>query len=679
MRSDVLDVAAAYKTIRNHILAERRAPVAILFVVCAWLYGGYLREGMYTGNGDFLPAASLALNFKLALDHGQFPPRLVETAREGLPGAGPYDGVPPTSDVPVFQYYGFLTGALTYPFLEAGIKGARAVGAGMLMAFLLGTASLYFAARRLGAPQRGAFLVSWSYILSPWLISNYYSKGGVAESISHAILPVLVLGFSWAWTSHYRAAILTIGAGIFALALSHNIFFLYGVVLCALVCIFSFIGTLWIKKPRRWRSIVMCAAAPFSIGFGVLLGMALSAWQWIPALLSVSQTIFDFSGGGGVAPNSDLTFGLMQPYPPYYPTIGWWTIPSIFVAVLWSRREQWPYAVALAATFAAYFLLTYEPQFITPHLPGVFSAAQFTNRFLAFLSLIGAFSLSLLKRWPNIPATVGIGIVIFASEIPAMYTLSPVFNYTEEQLVKAAEQGAYSIGPKFVDRPFRMYSGWLRPNTTIYLDRWQQITRAPTGPIHLRVAGRALEGMGSFALQLGSPNEERLLASAQIDQLDFDVTFTVENPPSQIQFQASRYKVLDFLGSRTFIRPDRVYLIEDPPESYIYADAVDRVEAKGLRRVFKVKDAAATSARPTKSDDFVLELPIAYSPFFVARQHEKAIKGWADFNYRIDVRTPDLIAPIVVTYEIPTWIWLLAASGLMGALALVVYPRQKLQ
>jgi len=42
------------------------------------------------------------------------------------------------------------------------------------------------------------------------------------------------------------------------------------------------------------------------------------------------------------------------------------------------------------------------------------------------------------------------------------------------------------------------------------------------------------------------------------------------------------------------------------------------------------------------------------------------------FNYRLNVRTPDLTTSIVVTYEIPTWIWLLAGCGLMVALALVV-------
>jgi len=677
MGSYVLNVAAVYRTIRNHILAERRAPFAILLIVCAWLYGGYLKE-TYIG-GDYIPPVSLALNFKLALEHGQLPPRLVETARVLYPGGGSTDGIPPVSDMPVFQYYGFLTSALAYPFLIAGIKSARAVGGGMMVAFLMGAAALYFAALSLGAPRRGAFLVSWSYILSPWLISNVYARGGAGEAESHAVLPLLVLGFSWAWTSRYRAAILAIGAGIFALTLSHNIFFFYGVVLCALVCIFNFVGTLWIQKPQCWRAIITCAAAPSAIGIGVLLGMALSAWQWIPVLLSLSQAQFSVSGVAAIKSVSDLAFGLTQAFPPYYFTIGWWTIPSIFVAVLWSRREQRQYAAALAATFAVFFLLAYQPQFIIPHLPGAFAVAQFTSRFLAFLSLIGAFSLSLLRRWPSVPVTVGIGVVIFASEIPVMYTLSPVTNFTEAQLVKAGETNYISWEPGFVDRHFRMPDGWLKPDTRIYVDRWREITRAPTGPIYLRVAGRAFEGMGSFALQVGSPNEEHPLVSVQIDHPEFDVTFTIENPPSQLQLQASHYIVVNGENYSTFIRPDRVYLIEGPPGRYIYADVVDRVETKGLRRVFKVKNAPAILSRQTKSDDFVVELPMAYSPFLVARQQEKAISGWADFNLRLNVRTPNLTTPIVVTYEIPTWIWLLSASGLMVALALVVYPRQKLQ
>jgi hypothetical protein len=149
---------------------------------------------------------------------------------------GSVDSTPVTPDAPNFQYYGFFPSVLAYPFLAWGIPGPEAVGCAILLSFLVGSVALYFTTIILGATGGTAFLATWSYLVSPWLISNICGRGGVAEGVSHGFLPVLLLWIAWAWSGRYRAATITVAFGIAVLALSQNIFLLYGICFCAVVC-----------------------------------------------------------------------------------------------------------------------------------------------------------------------------------------------------------------------------------------------------------------------------------------------------------------------------------------------------------------------------------------------------------------------------------------------------------
>jgi hypothetical protein len=138
--------------------------------------------------------------------------------------------------------------------------------------------ALYFTAIALGAAGGTALLATWSYLVSPWLISNIYGRGGVAEGVSHGFLPVLLLGTAWAWSGRYRASTITIALGIAVLALSHNIFLLYGICFCAIVCVVGLRRTFSVRS-KRARDFHPTAAGRYTLEIPMVYSRFLVARQ----------------------------------------------------------------------------------------------------------------------------------------------------------------------------------------------------------------------------------------------------------------------------------------------------------------------------------------------------------------------------------------------------------------
>lgn len=661
---------------RGHVLF-----IGLTAIGCVWLYGGFLFH-TYAG-ADFPPAVSYALNFQIALDHGQFPPRLVETAREFQLGLGTVDGTPATPDAPVFQYYAFLPSALAYPFLTAGVPGPEAVGCAILLSFLIGSGALYATAIILNASRGAAFVAVWAYLVSPWLISNIYGRGGVAEGISHAILPILLLGVAFAWTGRHRSAIVTIAAGIALLALAHNIFLLYGVFLCAIVCAAGGIVELVVERPRSMAALLRCAAPYLSIGVGVLLGLALSIWQWLPAYLTVTETTFAANVTETVVPqdysNLSGAFGLPKRYEffgaqtPHFFTIGWWTIPAVIAILVIVSGRRRKYAVVIAALFAVFFLLCYLPGYVFPLLPYAFGTTQVTFRLLAFVSLIGAFALCLNPYRLRTPWALAIVALMTATQLGVIYYPMPKFRFTNEQYLKGWEVNAFHPSSSLTEGLFRINQhGGILSTNTILVSRLRSLTGAKRQLMNIRLIGTPLKGMQNFELSV----EELLPTKVTYDkepmtESDFDVTFKLPATSQRIRVAASHY--VTAAGLNIFAKLKRVYLIEDPINSYIYSDAIDRIQFHGLRRKFSVRPERMKDFHPTAEGLYVLEIPMVYSDFLVAKQNGAILPHWCDFNYRLNVAVRSLSQPVEIAYRLPWWMWAVTWLALLFFVGLLIW------
>jgi hypothetical protein len=90
---------------------------------------------------DLAAHVAMAENFRTAFEDGQWIPRLL-TRPASLP------------DIPLFQFYGFMTGLLTLPFLMAGVKALMSIALAVALIRFLGCLANYGTGRpRLANPQ----------------------------------------------------------------------------------------------------------------------------------------------------------------------------------------------------------------------------------------------------------------------------------------------------------------------------------------------------------------------------------------------------------------------------------------------------------------------------------------------------------------------------------------------
>lgn len=671
---------------------------ASLILAAVLIYGRYLGRDHFTASGDFPPAVSYALNYRLAVDDGQWIPRLVVIPRDISLGLGSIDGTEPTADAPDFQYYAFLQSALAYVFLLLGAPAIKSVQLVVVAAFSLGALLVYVAGRTVGARPGVAFLAGYGYIISPWLVSNFYGRGGISEALGQASLSLLLLGLALLFRERFRSAILATAAGIAALALSHNIFLLYGILLCAIFAVSLWLFPSGASGPHaRWW---IRLRAPLVITAGGALGLAVTAWQWLPAMLTLKETSFHyygaFSAEGRVPKNfTDWSGALglprqfVEPWSgqirEFFFTIGWWTIPSILMLAC-CRREFRPTALAVLLGFGAFVLLMIFPQQIYPYLPGPFGATQYTFRLLAFLSLLGSFALCLalpnLNRWAVVTA---LGLMTWSQLHVINFPMAPAGGTTalhEEQYLKGCEYNAFYANSPHEQNLRFWYDGWLQSDNLINLHQrfWNYAGASQvedlngpgrtSGPVYLRIKGRVTEGLPRTSLSLKTAAEPARLASNTMEVAgeSFDVTLAIPDARESLRLTAEPTLLKG--GRHLSIQPRAVYAMWGAPGSLVSSADLRLVKSHGYQRVFVLAPGKARDRTPDPGGTFTIEIPMIYSRFLDARQAGSPLATTVDFNHRLNVRTSDPAGEITVTYRLPAIAWWLTALGLAIGLVL---------
>jgi len=179
------------------------------------------------------------------------------------------------------------------------IASAKAV---VSLSLLLAGWGMYVYAATLLKNRLAALVAAFAYLLTPYLLIVIYERGAVSESLTWAILPWLAwAAHRYTETSRRQYGLAT--AALVALAmLGHNATALFVVPLVAL-----YVATL-AALSRDWRALLRVAGA-------FVLGAALSAFYWAPALLEMNltkSTEFMFSGGTSVEANVKTIASLAQ-------------------------------------------------------------------------------------------------------------------------------------------------------------------------------------------------------------------------------------------------------------------------------------------------------------------------------------------------------------------------------
>lgn len=119
-----------------------------------------------------------------------------------------------------------------------------------------------------------ALVAATAYLYGPYLLTNVYIRGAIAEAGAQALLPWIFWGVLRLVQANRPAPYFLLVTGTLgALALTHNITLLF---LPPVLLLFALLQ--WLRIPQRWRRL------PWLIG-AFLFAMGLSAFFWLPLLL----------------------------------------------------------------------------------------------------------------------------------------------------------------------------------------------------------------------------------------------------------------------------------------------------------------------------------------------------------------------------------------------------------
>ncbi len=169
----------------------------------------------------------------------------------------------------IFQFYAPLSYFVAEVFHLIGFDYANSIKTVFVMSFVLSAVFMYLFARRF-VSESPAFIASVLYVYAPYHLGDTYIRGDLAESLSFVLFPLILLTFHNLIQKKSDKYVIIGGILYASLILTHNIMALiFTAFLVAYLTYFIFEGTLPLKK----------------VVFVLLIGISLSAFFWIPALV----------------------------------------------------------------------------------------------------------------------------------------------------------------------------------------------------------------------------------------------------------------------------------------------------------------------------------------------------------------------------------------------------------
>lgn len=368
----------------------------LIAFTAAWPLLGHAGLLNTRGGGDSPFLLQRLHQLATALADGHFPVRWMADANYGY-------------GYPFFNYYAPLSIYIATIFRFIGFSYVGAVELAQLSGFLLAAWGMFRLAQRWLENDWAALLASVAYTLAPFHLVNVYVRGdSLAEFWAMALYPIVL----WLAEAKNGKGMVLFGLAYGALVLSHNVSAL----------IFSpflllYLAFIW------WRDGL---GIKWPAG-GLLLGLLLSAWFWLPALAekSLAQTepitagYFHFSNhfrsldlvqgqwwfNYDVAGGNAFRMGLIQAVLAGLGLLG----------LLWQWRVRaqakgW-HGLAVVIFWGATVMITPLSRPVWEHLP-LLSFAQFPWRFLSVQAVGGALLAGMVAWLPGRRGIVPAGILL---------------------------------------------------------------------------------------------------------------------------------------------------------------------------------------------------------------------------------------------------------------------------
>lgn len=655
--------------------------------ICTFIVYGFslvfsLKTPHFSPNNDFSNHAHLMYRFAESFKSGQLIPRTVVSPTIFS------DATIETANIPTFQYYGFLEGAVALPFHLLHISYTNAAVLSSILIRFAGILFLFETCLLLNCSTLTALLASISLLISPYTLTVFYGRGALSEVFAQSLLTLIPYGYALASRGRTPQAIIAFAMAFFLLALCHNIFFLYGLLFLAILALFSL------------QFKVMVSAA-----IGTCLGILMSAWQWLPAHHTIKDIVIfgplnswklgahvetqtaSLSGALGI-PQPLQPIGLDTPLPIYF-TIGWWTLPFILlsVRVIWQKNNS---RLAFSFFIAAiiFFALTFEPlnEIIFRHVvPQLFSIVQTTSRLISFISLLGAICLAITL--PKISPRVFqlLLILMLVSQLPVFacyFKLVSQKSWTNNEIIGAPINYYYSnpIYSNSIIQP-KENDGTFNDKNRFY------VTPEKYHRFFVRLNGYNTQPNVTLNVAIAALNQKTGIDEYEVTSLQSKRVIFHSSTSTMIEMPAVSksgwYRILlsaNYMPNQPHasIILTQMDIIPENLSNFIFAEQLENTKkVSGYSRQYQLINSKKLNLTPDQERYYTLELPTAYSRLFTVTQNKKELDYLPDFNHRMIVITKDLQSPINVHYTIDYKTLLLVFLGFIGFTTTLVYKKRQ--
>jgi len=617
----------------------------------------------HTPNEDLARHAALALNFREALKQGQYIPRL-----QPNPITFP--------DLPVYQYYGFMSSAISQVGLWLHLPALNSVILGVVLCRILGLLALFIALKRVGVSLISLIIACCAYAFFPYLQTNLYGRAAIPEACAHGLLPILFLGYVYSITDkRWWIPVLLIAVGIVFLALAHPIFLLWGVIS---VLVLAIINVLLHTEYRYRNSSVLI--------FGLLFGMAMSSFQWYPAYISSKDLNTNFIGSSpySAAYLTSLSgfLGLPKKLNSYgsdlYLTGVSWILPVVVVATFlffkMNRRNQSPQLrmiiMASIMSTAFFCFLSISPVDIWRYLPHATYATQFPYRLLAFVALFSVVLLGICVDKVIESSKLKIALGGFIITLSGLSLVAPenifgprLLQQSNSEIVSSFSSFDYAVTGK---GNVTDVDGWLIKENFIHLPKRQEknfvtIVGHMDGLVHA----------DDLSLWFVDPDERNLVVSDVfiVKKNRFVHTFAIKAGKQVVRLVASKYvRPSDIDRKSTDTRLLSIMIdgleISCANEKLIISSEINREVINGYTRKFTLRNNLMSDNSMTRH--FILTLPLAYSRFNDITQNGKKLQMRPNSLGLTLVNVENFSTPLISVYRSH------AASNIISAIALII-------
>ncbi|MBN1582537.1 MAG: hypothetical protein JXA89_17645 [Anaerolineae bacterium] len=185
---------------------------------------------------------------------------------------------------PLFNYYASLSSYIAEFWHLLGLSFPQAFALAMASAFLVSGWGAYLLGRDLAGSgpiaQKAGLVAATAYMYAPYLFYDSAYRGNLAETWALALLPWVLWTGRLAALNHRWHDIVPCAISYAALVYTHNV---YTLLVSPLLGIYLLV--LWWRTGHSWRDAIRLGAA-------ISLGLALSAFFWLPMFFEKEWTHF---------------------------------------------------------------------------------------------------------------------------------------------------------------------------------------------------------------------------------------------------------------------------------------------------------------------------------------------------------------------------------------------------